>query len=56
MRLIWDVHAALAKLYRRDGKDALAAEHRAAVQDIVSRIAENLKDPELRAGLPLDRG
>jgi tetratricopeptide (TPR) repeat protein len=52
VRLQWDVHAALERLYRTWGKDTVADEHRARVITIVNQIRENLKDDELKVGLP----
>jgi hypothetical protein len=52
VRLQWDVHAALEKLYRAWGKDAPAEAHRARLIAIVNKIRENLQDDELKAGLP----
>jgi tetratricopeptide (TPR) repeat protein len=53
VRLSWDAHAALARLYRAQGQDDLVARHDAAVREIVNRIADNLQDADLRAGLPV---
>jgi len=52
LRLIWDIHAALARCYRQRGDDGRATEHEAAVRGIVARIAANLKSDDLRLGLP----
>ena len=52
VRLQWDVHAALEKLYQAWRKDALAEEHRASVITIVNQIRDNLEDDELKTGLP----
>jgi class 3 adenylate cyclase/tetratricopeptide (TPR) repeat protein len=52
VRLQWDVHAALERLYRAWGKDTVADEHRARVMTIVNQIRENLKYEELKVGLP----
>jgi tetratricopeptide (TPR) repeat protein len=52
-RLLWDVHAALAGLYRATGQTGHAGSHQARVQALIDRIAANLTDPELRVGLPL---
>jgi hypothetical protein len=52
VRLQWDVHAALEKLYRTWGKDAQAEEQRASEILIVNQIRENLKDGDLKSGLP----
>ena len=46
------LHAALAAHYHARGDDEAAAKHDAMVREVVGRIAENLQDPELRAGLP----
>ncbi len=50
--LQWDVHAALEKLYRVWGQADRAEEQWKSVMAIVSRIRENLKDDELKVGLP----
>lgn len=52
IRLQWDVHAALEKLYRVWGQADRAEEQRTSVMAIVSRIRENLKDDDLKIGLP----
>ena len=52
VRLQWEAHAALEKLYQAWGKDAAAEVHRARVIAIVNQIRDNLKDDELKAGLP----
>jgi len=52
LRLVWDIHDALARGCRMLGDDARAAEHEAAVQAIVNQIAANLKSDDLRLGLP----
>lgn len=52
VRLLWDVHAALEKLYLMQGHDEAAQLHQAAVRGIVAQIAQNLPNADLRAGLP----
>ncbi len=52
VRLQWDIHAALEKLYRAWGKDAQADEQQARIIAIVNQIRENLKDDDLKIGLP----
>lgn len=51
VRLIWDCHAAIEKLYEAQGQPHLAAYHQAQIQDIVAQIANNLKSEDLRVGL-----
>ena len=51
-RLIWDIHAALARAYQMRGDVAAADQHQAAVQAIVTQIATNLTSDDLRLGLP----
>jgi ATP/maltotriose-dependent transcriptional regulator MalT len=51
-RLLWDVHTALPDLYAALGNEDLRIKHEAMVKEIVSRISEDLTDPELRLGLP----
>jgi predicted ATPase/DNA-binding SARP family transcriptional activator/pimeloyl-ACP methyl ester carboxylesterase len=53
IRLVWQLHAALAHLYRAQKQEEKATDHDVQVQRIVRRIATNLQEPELRAGLPL---
>ncbi len=53
IRLVWQLHAALAQLYRAQKQEEKAADHDALVQQIVRRVAANLEEAELRAGLPL---
>jgi serine/threonine protein kinase len=50
---VWQLHAALAHLYRVQKQEEKAADHDVQVQKIVRRIATNLQGSELRAGLPL---
>jgi predicted ATPase/DNA-binding XRE family transcriptional regulator len=51
VRLSWDIHSALVKLYHRQNQPDLAAHHRALAQSIRDGIAAKLQDPELQAGL-----
>ncbi|MBE7555607.1 MAG: alpha/beta fold hydrolase [Anaerolineales bacterium] len=53
IRLVWQLHAALADLYRAQKQEEKAAAHEMQVQQIVRRIAANLQEAEFRAGLPL---
>lgn len=53
IRLVWQIHEALAQLYRAQKQEEKASEHDGQVQKIVHRIAANLQEAELRAGLPL---
>jgi hypothetical protein len=52
LRLIWDVQAALARCSHLRGDTERAAQHEAAVREIVGRIAANLTSDDLRLGLP----
>jgi tetratricopeptide (TPR) repeat protein len=51
-RLRWDVHEALAEVYKVQGNQKQAAQHTQVVREIIQRISANLKDPDLRKGLP----
>jgi class 3 adenylate cyclase/tetratricopeptide (TPR) repeat protein len=51
-RLRWDVHEALAEVYHVQGNQKQAAQHKEIVRTIIQRLAANLKEPELRKGLP----
>lgn len=51
-RLRWDVHEAMAEVYKAQGEQMLADEHYQVVREIIQRISANLKDAELRKGLP----
>lgn len=53
IRLVWQLHEALAHLYRAQKQEEKATDHEVQVQKIVRRIATNLQESELRAGLPL---
>jgi tetratricopeptide (TPR) repeat protein len=53
IRLVWQLHAALAQLYRTQKQEEKAADHDMQVQQIVHQIATNLQESEFRAGLPL---
>ncbi len=50
-RLAWDLHAALAKVYRGQKKEEVALEHEAQVKQIVDNLANNLPDPTIRKAL-----
>lgn len=52
VRLIWDVHAALSRLYLTQGHDEAAQTHQAAAREMVERIARRLPHADLRAELP----
>jgi tetratricopeptide (TPR) repeat protein len=52
VRLQWDVHAALHRLYKARGQAELADRHETIVRTIVAQICENLQTDELRTGLP----
>jgi hypothetical protein len=54
IRLVWQLHAALAQLYRAQKQEEKAADHDIQVQQIVRRIATNLQGSEFRAGLPYE--
>jgi tetratricopeptide (TPR) repeat protein len=51
VRLSWDIHQALAKVYHQQNRPELAAQHQAMAQSIKDGIAARLQDVELRAGL-----
>lgn len=51
VRLSWDIHNALVKLYQQRSQPELAAQHRAMAQSIRDSIAAKLQDAELTAGL-----
>jgi tetratricopeptide (TPR) repeat protein len=53
VRLRWDVHTALHRLYEIRGQAELAHKHETIVQTIVAQISENLQEVELRTGLPI---
>ena len=53
-RVLWDVHASAAAVKARQGDAQAAAAHQAAVREIVHKLAANLSDPAMRAGLPVD--
>lgn len=53
IRLVWQLHTALAQLYRAWKQEEKAAFHAGQVQKLVRRIATNLQESEFRAGLPL---
>jgi predicted ATPase/DNA-binding SARP family transcriptional activator/pimeloyl-ACP methyl ester carboxylesterase len=53
IRLIWQIHEALADLYRVQKQEEQASNHDRQVQKIVHQIAANLQEAEFRAGLPL---
>jgi tetratricopeptide (TPR) repeat protein len=52
VRVKWDIQAALAKCARLLGDESSAAQHEAAVQEIIAKIAANLPGDDLRLGLP----
>ncbi|MDX1415595.1 MAG: tetratricopeptide repeat protein, partial [Candidatus Promineifilaceae bacterium] len=52
IRLRWDAHAALEKLYRSWGKEEQAEQELAQVRAIVSQIRDNIQDEKLKTGLP----
>jgi tetratricopeptide (TPR) repeat protein len=54
IRLQWDVHAVQARLYHAWGRPERAAHHEQSAAALVRQIAENLQDPALMQGLPLD--
>ncbi|MBI5670690.1 MAG: tetratricopeptide repeat protein [Chloroflexi bacterium] len=53
VRLLWDVHTALVRLYVTQGHDEAGQLHQHAAREIVARIRHNLPDDDLRAGLPV---
>jgi tetratricopeptide (TPR) repeat protein/tRNA A-37 threonylcarbamoyl transferase component Bud32 len=53
-RLEWDLHAALANVYRARGEDETAVQHETRVKQIVGAIAANVQDPALQVGLGAD--
>ncbi len=52
LRVAWDVHAAMVKLYQAQKEMRLVERHEQAVREIIRKIAGNLKDPAMRRGLP----
>lgn len=54
LRLQWDVHEAQAHLYHAWGCPERALPHEQAVAAIVRQIADNVQDPALMRGLPLE--
>lgn len=53
VRLRWDVHAALGRLYEQQGQVELVHQHETIVQTLVAQISENLQQAQWRAGLPV---
>jgi tetratricopeptide (TPR) repeat protein len=51
LRLVWDVQAALARLYRAQGEAETAGNHEAQVRIIAGRMAESLPDGLLQEPL-----
>lgn len=50
VRLLWDIHIALAACYRMLGDEPSTAQHDTAARDIQHRIEANLTDEALRGG------
>ena len=51
-RLKWDINAAFVNLYELQGNNKKSVKHKNKIRKIVAKIADNLEDPELKAGLP----